>query len=397
MIGRSTLVLVLLARIASADEPAPEVTPADPPVVAPIVVPVAVPPIVSNAVRAPVVAESEPPAFAAWPTARLALELELFSSARWTRQPGADLTELRLDRGELGARVAITPQAAAELRVESIRSAGEGGALGVDGDSTVLRVKLAQVTGTVDAGPVRLDGALGFVPDPWIRTLEDGYPLRPLSRTGSERLLGWPTADLSAEVRASIGPVRLTITAGNGEGLRYPERNTGKTTTAVLELVPVHTRMLRLAIAAVGRDGSLGAASVRDRRAGGGATVITPLVRSGVEVVRAWGLADRGDVVGTEVAGWAEVTPISHLDLAARGATLKIMGGRTSTVGGAVAVTPWTAKHGELRVWLAVDRQTTSGTASPLPGSASGDATVAMLVVSATAPFSVPFTAEATP
>ncbi len=362
MIGRSMLAIALLAPVASADDAPPEA----------------------------------PQAFATWPAARLELELELFSSARWTKQPGDDLTELRLDRGELGARVALTPHAAAELRVESVRSAGEGGALGVDGDSTITRVKYAQVTGTVDAGLVRIDGALGFVPDAWIRTLEDGYPLRPLSRTASERLLGWPTADLAAEVRASIGPVRLTVNAGNGEGLRYPEQNTGKTTTVVLELVPVHTRGLRLSIAGVGRDGSLGAASVRDRRAGGGATVVTPLARGGVEVVRAWGLADHGEVVGTALAGWAEATPIAQVSVAARGATLGIMGGRSSTFGGAVAVTPWISKHGELRLWLAVDRQTTSGSASPLPGAATGDATVVMLVASATAPFSVPFSPEAT-
>ena len=334
-------------------------------------------------------ATSAPDAFSPWPTARLALELEVFSSARRSFQDGDDLSELRLDRGELGARVAITPRAAAELRVEAIRSAGEGGALGVDGNSTVVRVKYAQVMGTLDAGPVRLDGALGFVPDPWIRTLEDGYQLRPLSRVGSERLLGWPTADLSAQIRGSFGPARLTVAVGNGEGLRYPERNRGKTTTAVLEVVPLHTRSLRVSIAGVGRDGSLGAASVRDRRAGGGATVTTPYVRAGGEVVRAWGLGDRGEVEGTELAGWLEVTPNAHLSLAARGSTLGVMDGRASSFGGAIAASPWIAKTGDLRVWLAVDRQTTSGTASPLPGVDPGDATVVMLIASATANFLV--------
>jgi hypothetical protein len=328
-----------------------------------------------------------PPAFAAWPTARLALDLRLFTSARWTKQTGDDLTALQLDRGEVGVRVGITRQAAAELRLEAVRSAGEGGTLGVDGDSMVARIKVAQVGGTVDLGPVRLDGALGFVRDPWIATLEDGYSLLALSRTASERLLGWPTSDLSAEVRASVGPARLSVAVGNGEGLRYPERNSGKTTTAVLEVVPIHTRDLRIAFAGVGRDGSLGAASVRDRRAGGGATVITPLVRAGVEAVRAWGVGDRGDVVGTALAGWAEATPMPRLSIAARGASFGIMSGRASTFGGAVVVTPWPSSLGELRVWLAIDRQTTSGTASPLPGVAPGDATVLMLIVSAEAPY----------
>src|SRR5665647_1107077 len=53
----------------------------------------------------PLTTETTPELFAPWPTARLALDLELYSSARWTHQTTDDLTELRLDRGELGARI----------------------------------------------------------------------------------------------------------------------------------------------------------------------------------------------------------------------------------------------------------------------------------------------------
>jgi len=76
--------------------------------------------------------------------------------------------------------------------------------------------------------------------------------------------------------------------------------------------------------------------------------------------------------------------------LAARVATLGYSaGGRASTFGGAIAVEPWSnpAITARLRVWLAVDRITTSGAAMPLPGADAGDATVFMLIASATAPF----------
>jgi hypothetical protein len=393
VIARAGLVLVALVRVARADDPPPDPVPAPDPAPAPVpeamTRPAPVPAEPPPADVAAPVDEPAPPAFAPWPSARLAFDLELFTSARWTHQTGDDLTELRLDRGEAGVRVALSPRAAAaELRLEAIRSAGEGGALGVDGDSMVVRVKYAQVTGTFDAGDVRVDGALGFVPDPWLRTVEDGYPLRALSRTASERLLGWPTADLSAEVRASFGPARLSIAAGNGEGLRYPERNTGKTTTAVLELVPLHTRELRLSLAGVGRDGSIGPASVRDRRAGGAATVVTAHVRGGFEAVHAWGLGGRGDVTGTALAGWAEAAVVPRAWVSARGATLGLAGGgRSSTFGGAVSAEPWLVPHGELRLWLAVDRVTTSGAASPVPGAVTGDATLIMLIASAEAPY----------
>ena len=329
------------------------------------------------------------PMFAAWPTPRLALDLELYSQARWTNRTGDDLTELRLDRGELGARVALGAHGAAQLRLEAIRSAVDGGALGIDGDSLVVRLQHAQVAGMVDAGPLRLEGALGLVPDPWMQLLEDGYTQRPLSRVASQRLLGWPNADLAMLVRATLGRARLTVTVGNGEGVRYPERNAGKTTTGVLEVVAIAARSVRLSVAAMGKDGSLGVASIRDRRVGVAASLVARNLRVGLEGVRAWGIGDRGEAEGVVLAGWAEAHVGARVFLGVRGATLGLdRGGRQSTFGGAVAIEPWTdAARGRLRLWLALDRVTSSGDAMPLPGADAGDATIAMVIASATAPF----------
>jgi hypothetical protein len=336
--------------------------------------------------------------FAPWPIARLAIELELYTQARMTARDGEDLSEVRLDRGELGGRLALGTQAAAELRFEAIRSAVEGGSLGIDGDSTVFRLKTAQLVATQSWSQLRLDGAIGFVPDPWIATLEGDYTVKPLSRTGSERLLGWPTSDLSGLARAAYGPVRATVAIGNGEGPQFPERNSGKTTTAVLEAVPLATPNVRLTIAGVVRDGSIGVASIRDRRFGGGASIVTPWVRGGVEVIRAQGLGDVAEAEGVLAGGWADARVIDRVFVAARGATLGFAdgGGRQSTFGGAVAVEPWREKsaaadraRGRFRIWLAVDRVTSSGGAMPVPGADAGRATLVMLVASAIAPFTV--------
>ncbi|HEY5920228.1 MAG TPA: hypothetical protein VIV11_01100 [Kofleriaceae bacterium] len=330
--------------------------------------------------------------FAPWQRTRLAIELELYTQARFVRRTGDDLSELRLDRGELGARIGLDTWAAATLRLEAIRSASDGGALGVDGNSTVIRVKAAHVAAKHDIASVQVEGALGFVPDPWLATLESDYTVKPLSRTGSERLLDWPASDLAFVGRATVGPVRFSLSAGNGEGLRYPERNTGKTTTGVLEVVPIATEALRVSIAAVGRDGSLGVASIRDRRAGGGIAVTSVRVRGGAEVVQAWGIGDRGDAKALLASAWADAHVVSRAFVALRGATLGFAddGGRLNTFGGAVAVEPWQdARRGRFRVWLAIDRVTSSGSAMPLPGADPGDATLIMLIASAIAPFTV--------
>lgn len=387
---------IVLAGTASA-QPAAESAPPEPTEAAsvPVLAEPGDPPVPVSAPAAPVspsdsLAEgAAPPAFAPWSKARFAIDLELTSFARYASKAGTNLSEVRLDRGELGARLALGSHGAAELRLEAIRSATDGGALGIDGDSMVVRIRYARVMVRMAAGPVALEGSLGFVQDPWIRALEDGYTLKPLSRTGTERLLGWPPADLGALVRAVFGPARLSIVVGNGEGQRYPERNTGKTTTAVLEVVAVNTQATRVSVAAVVRDGSIGVARIRDRRAGGGAALITPWVRAGAEVVKAWGIGDRGDAEGTVLGGWAEGRIVEHVFVGARGASLGFSaGGRLSTFGGALAVEPWRdGSAGRLRLWLAIDRMTSSGAAMPLPGADPGDATVAMLILSAVAPF----------
>ena len=351
---------------------------------------------------------------------KLGLELELFGTGAYTSSAGPAFSEVRLDRGEAGAIIGLGDYMGTELRLESIRSAERGGALGIAGDTIIIRVKRAQVFGDYDFAntPTQLamHGALGVTPDAWITALETDYPLRPLSATASERVLGWPTSDLAALGRVTYGPVRLSVSFGNGEGLDYPERNNGKTTTGVVEAVPLNTEDVRLRLAGVVRDGSVGPARVRDRRFGGAATVWTQLVGAGAEVVQAYGIGDRGDLEALALAGWAEVRPISKLAFVGRFTTIGYAndGGRASSFGGAIALEPWrdqpyepahhsywmthsakqqrcigTRSSGYARLWLAIDRTTTSGAAMPIPGADAGAATTLLLIVSTTAPFTV--------
>jgi hypothetical protein len=353
---------------------------------------------------------------------KLELDLEMFGTGAYVDSTGPAFCEFRLDRGEAGAVIGLGPYLGTELRLESIRSAENGGELGIAGDSIVVRVKRAQVFGDLDVAipdspsSLVVHGALGITPDPWITALETDYPLRPLSATASERVLGWPTSDLAALGRVAYGPVRVSVSFGNGEGLDYPERNNGKTTTVVAEAVPLDVPVARVRLAGVARDGSVGPARVRDRRFGGAATLWTPMIGAGVEAVQAYGIADRGDLEALALSGWAELRPIKPLALVGRFATIGYAngGGRASSFGGAIALEPWrdraydhrtgercstqrpdqhrcvgTQTVGYARLWLAFDRTTTSGAAMPIPGADSGAATTLLLIVSTTAPFTV--------
>ena len=97
-------------------------------------------------------------------------------------------------------------------------------------------------------------------------------------------------------------------------------------------------------------------------------------MRAGGEIVRAYGIGDRGEAEGLMVGGWADARAIDHV--ASRRARchdrLHRMADGTSTFGGALAVEPWRVEgrhaRGSARLWLAVERVTSSGAAMPLPG-----------------------------
>ena len=122
----------------------------------------------------------------------------------------------------------------------------------------------------------------------------------------------------------------------------------------------------------------------------GAATITAPVVSAGVELVRALGIADRGDAQAWVISGWGEARPMAHFAVDARFATVgyDAGGGRFTSAGGAFAVEPWKDHgNGRLRFWLALDRTSSSGSAMPLAGADPADATTLLLVASATAPF----------
>src|SRR3569833_1234236 len=148
----------------------------------------------------------------------------------------------------------------------------------------------------------------------------------------------------------------------------------------------------------------------------GSPTARSQLVCAGAEGVQAYGIGDRGDLEALALAGWAEVRPISKLAFVGRFTTIGYAtdGGRASSFGGAIALEPWRAQpyepahhsywmthsakqqrcigtrsSGYARLWLAIDRTTTSGAAMPIPGADAGAATTLLLIVSTTAPFTV--------
>ncbi len=266
-------------------------------------------------------------AFSVAPVPKLQVDLQTFIDGDDVHRTGDELTEIRLDRGEVGATVGLGPRFATELRLEAIRSAAEGGALGIAGDSLVARIKRAQILGNYALGDLRLEGMAGLAADPWIATLELGDPTLPLSRTASERMLLDSPSDLVLR-----RPRDVRDRAGHGRdrerrGPVLPRAQPRQDHDRRREVLPVPG----LRVAAMARDGSIGPASIRDHRFGGMATLHLDLVDAGLEVERALGIAGDATLTGNAFAGWIEARPMPYGVVAARGATLQLDGGQHTT------------------------------------------------------------------
>lgn len=196
-------------------------------------------------------------------------------------------TELALTDQTYGARVAF----------EGIRSGGVSSPVGIDGESIVARLQIAEAWMRFANLGLRI-GA-GIVDDPFIITANDAWLIRAVAPTLTEEN-GWlERSDLGAIVSytapGEIASAVVSITSG--EGARFVERNNGKNTTGMLIVRPfaVSDQAERLTVSLYGRDGSRGLGSARDHRLGGRLTTDIGPAHIGAEAMWNYGLTGDPD------------------------------------------------------------------------------------------------------
>lgn len=321
--------------------------------------------------------------------ARWRLDAEVVGSGRLVARADDTYQELRLDRAELGATAYLGPATApdqldAVLRLEAVRSAGPDSTFGVDGDALLLRVRQAEVRGRRQLGRIALEARGGLLAEPWTAWLGVEQPLRPVAPSASEGELRWEPSDIGGALGATRGPLALDVAVTTGEGRRYPERNRGVTTTALLAATFGHVAGARPAVrlALVGRDGSIGPGAARDQRAGIAATARARQWSAGAEVVAARGLADDGALTGTAWAAWASAALPAHLQLGARAAGLELTSGdhhRTAVL--ALGVAPPAMAGAAVTVFVAAQHDAYRG--APWPGADAVDQSAVLLILAA--------------
>ena len=263
----------------------------------------------------------------AWPTQQscaldpvdapwcLLIRADVFTGARIGTIGGAQQSEFRLDRAEAATGLLWKPATRFEtggiVALESIRSAGPQSVTGIDGDSLIVRLLEAYGHAAAHFGPIDVGLRAGLVPERWIEQVEKGYDTRGFDALASDRVRMFDRADIGASLVMSGWDSRadLDLEIVNGEGRAQRERNRGKNTTAIVTVRPVlraHPRgPIVLALHGGFRDGSVGIASIADRRGAAAVSFASPWVYGGVEYVHALGFGGRGDVRANTLGVWA--------------------------------------------------------------------------------------------
>lgn len=190
--------------------------------------------------------------------------------------------ELGLSRGGVGGR----------LVTNAVRAGGETGYVGIDGESVVVRVQVAEARYV--APGIGLAVMAGMVDDPWVVPGNDAWQLRAQGPMLAEAQ-GWlEPADLGGTLAwTSPGDwLSFSATLSGGEGYRRRERNGGQDLAGALTLRPLSglDGESDLSVLIYARDGSRGLGAARDHRLGARAAGAVGPVMGGVEAMKAWGL-----------------------------------------------------------------------------------------------------------
>jgi hypothetical protein len=317
-------------------------------------------------------------------TVAIRLAAQLFASGTYQHTDADDLTRFDLDRAELGAEPSWGERAGGELRLETVRSADPQSALGVDGNSLVVRAKRAWMWGRWTPADATVELRAGLVPEPWIEAVERGYGIRALAPTVAEDAGLIDAADLGVAAVGEWNRFRLTVMVGNGEGRTELEQNHGKDTSAVLSVHVAELGTASLDAHAYGRDGSVGIGAIRAHRAAAAVTLAGECHEGGVEAMRAWGVGDRTELTAWATSAWGSATVWrrGRLGVAGRAAYVRTDDGDGSGQTASAVASVWHDVVPGLRVFLAgqIDRSPDAGAA--LPGDAAAtDATRVLLVV----------------
>lgn len=237
------------------------------------------------------------------------VRLEMAGRAGLTLPDVGVSRSLSLPRAHVSGGIALGEVAAARVQVAAVRSGGETGYVGVDGEALVPEIQVAEAR--VAWTRVGLGAGAGAIDDPWVVTGDAAWGMRSVA-PGFGELAGWfERADVGGWLAwgAPGGGLGVRVDLTSGEGIRERERNEGKDLAVTTTVRPL-TDHDALVVTAFGRDGSRGLGLARDHRLGVRAAAHLGAWDTGLEGLAAWGVA--GDAERHPVAGSAWLVARPH-------------------------------------------------------------------------------------
>ena len=233
---------------------------------------------------------------------------EVFSGYRFDQSASQTFNDFFLERGEIGIQTPYSDQDGwswgGELRLESLRSAGQNSLIGIDGDSLVLRVKRGWAKGQWKRGDFKVSARLGLSHDPWHEVIMWAYPLRGVGPTLGEREGFQETSDLGGALHIHWKKHSLVLSLQNGEGRRYSEQNKGKDFLAGINLNLYQSQTQQLYAHFAYRDGSRGPSSGQNHRAFTALWYQSQNLSLGLIGYSAWGINQRPSLEAQGLQTW---------------------------------------------------------------------------------------------
>ena len=226
------------------------------------------------------------------PTECLGIGAELSGRLTHTQPDPGIPTQFSLYRARLDMGVDIDG-VGARIRTTAVRSATEGSYIGVDGESVLMRISVAEARWTeADWG---LTLSAGMVQDAWVTTSNTLWGLRALEATLSQRIGVMDASDIGSTVVWTSPKRRVTLVGQmtSGEGFKYRERNDGINTSGLLTVRPIATNDADLELSGFVRDGSKGNLLARNHRYGARVAGRWGFVKGGMSYLKALGNAGR--------------------------------------------------------------------------------------------------------
>ena len=182
--------------------------------------------------------------------------------------------------------------------MNGVRSSGSGSYIGIDGESLVWQIQLAEMNYLWQENEHQIRFSGGINEDFWVKTNNEIWSLREISWGVAERQNSQSRADTGMSLLYNYKMIQAGVRMSSGEGMRRFERNTGLNTEGMFALSTSHLRLELYA-----RDGSTGPSFASNHRLGSRISTKISDVTVAVEGLKNYGI--QGDASRTPFYGSA--------------------------------------------------------------------------------------------